>query len=39
MLTVNRDIMIRTAAMIVVFLFFTAQGARAGDVILAAMRC
>jgi multidrug resistance protein, MATE family len=36
MLTVNRDIMIRTAAMIAVFLFFTAQGARAGDVILAA---
>jgi MATE family multidrug resistance protein len=36
MLTVNRDIMIRTAAMIAVYLFFTAQGARAGDVILAA---
>jgi MATE family multidrug resistance protein len=36
MVSVNRDIMIRTAAMITVFLFFTAQGARAGDVILAA---
>ena len=36
MLAVNRDIMIRTAALIAVFLFFTAQGARAGDVILAA---
>ena len=36
MVSVNRDIMIRTAAMIVAFLFFTAQGARAGDVILAA---
>jgi MATE family multidrug resistance protein len=28
--------MIRTAALIAVFLFFTAQGARAGDVVLAA---
>jgi multidrug resistance protein, MATE family len=36
MVALNRDIMIRTAAMIAVFLFFTAQGARAGDVILAA---
>jgi multidrug resistance protein, MATE family len=36
MLAVNRDIMIRTAALIAVFLFFTAQGARSGDVILAA---
>jgi MATE family multidrug resistance protein len=35
-LTVNRDIMIRTAALITAFLFFTAQGARSGDVILAA---
>ena len=36
MFTVNRDIMIRTAALIAVWLFFTAQGARAGDVMLAA---
>jgi multidrug resistance protein, MATE family len=36
MLTVNRDIMIRTAALITAFLFFTAQGARSGDAILAA---
>lgn len=35
-LAVNRDIMIRTAALIGVFLFFNAQGARAGDVTLAA---
>jgi len=35
MFAVNRDIMIRTAAMIAVFLFFTAQGARNGDVVLA----
>ena len=35
MLAVNRDIMIRTAALIAAFLFFTAQGARAGDVTLA----
>jgi len=35
-LAVNRDIMIRTAALITAFLFFTAQGARAGDVTLAA---
>jgi MATE family multidrug resistance protein len=36
MLAINRDIMIRTAAMIAVYLFFSAQGARAGDVTLAA---
>jgi len=36
MLAVNRDIMIRTAALIIVFLFFTAKGAREGDVTLAA---
>jgi len=36
MLAVNRDIMIRTAALIAAFLFFTAQGARAGDITLAA---
>jgi MATE family multidrug resistance protein len=36
MLAVNRDIMIRTAALIAALLFFTAQGARAGDVVLAA---
>ncbi len=36
MLSVNRDIMIRTAALIAALLFFTAQGARAGDVVLAA---
>ncbi len=32
MMAVNRDIMIRTAALIAAFMFFTAQGARAGDV-------
>jgi MATE family multidrug resistance protein len=36
MLAVNRDIMIRTAALISAFLFFIAQGARAGDITLAA---
>jgi MATE family multidrug resistance protein len=36
MLAVNRDIMMRTAALIVVWLFFAAQGARNGDVALAA---
>jgi MATE family multidrug resistance protein len=36
LLAVNRDILIRTAALIAAFLFFTAQGARAGDVTLAA---
>ena len=35
MFSVNRDIMIRTASLIAVFLFFTAQGARSGDVTLA----
>jgi MATE family multidrug resistance protein len=35
-LAVNRDIMLRTAALIAVYLFFNAQGARAGDVTLAA---
>jgi MATE family multidrug resistance protein len=33
---VNRDIMIRTAAIITAWMFFAAQGARAGDVVLAA---
>jgi multidrug resistance protein, MATE family len=33
---INRDIMIRTAALIAAFFFFTAQGARAGDTLLAA---
>ncbi|WP_338023385.1 MATE family efflux transporter [Aquabacter spiritensis] len=32
----NRDIMIRTAALMLAFSFFAAQGARAGDVTLAA---
>ena len=36
MLAINRDIMIRTAAIISAYAFFTAQGARAGDVALAA---
>ena len=36
MLSVNRDIMIRTASLITAFLFFTAQGARSGDLTLAA---
>ena len=36
LLAVNRDILIRTAALIAAFLFFTAQGARAGDLTLAA---
>jgi multidrug resistance protein, MATE family len=36
LLSVNRDIMIRTAALISAFLFFAAQGARAGDITLAA---
>ena len=36
MLAVNRDIMIRTAALISAFAFFTARGARAGDITLAA---
>ena len=33
---INRDILIRTAALITAWLFFAAQGARAGDVVLAA---
>jgi MATE family multidrug resistance protein len=36
MMAVNRDILIRTAALIGALTFFTAQGARAGDVTLAA---
>ena len=36
MLSVNRDIMIRTASLIAAWLVFTAQGARAGDMTLAA---
>jgi MATE family multidrug resistance protein len=36
MMAVNRDILIRTAALIGAFLFFVAQGARAGDLTLAA---
>src|SRR5438270_256814 len=36
MLGVNRDIKIRTAALITVWLFFTAQAARSGDLALAA---
>ncbi|MBM3528087.1 MAG: MATE family efflux transporter [Alphaproteobacteria bacterium] len=36
LLAINRDIMIRTAALIAAFLFFTAQGARKGDTLLAA---
>jgi MATE family, multidrug efflux pump len=36
MLSVNRDILIRTASLIAAFLFFTSQGARAGDMTLAA---
>jgi MATE family multidrug resistance protein len=35
-LTVNRDIMIRSLALIFVFVWFTSRGARQGDVILAA---
>jgi MATE family multidrug resistance protein len=36
LIAVNRDIMIRTASLIGAFFFFTAQGARAGEVTLAA---
>ncbi len=36
MVVVNRDIMIRTAALTTVFGFFTAQSARSGDTVLAA---
>lgn len=32
----NRDLMIRTVALMSVFMFFTAQGARQGDILLAA---
>lgn len=36
MFAVNRDIMIRTFCLIFAFAFFTSQGARSGDVLLAA---
>lgn len=36
MIALNRDIMIRTFALLVAFAFFTRQGAQAGDVTLAA---
>ncbi|MFO1149507.1 MAG: MATE family efflux transporter [Alsobacter sp.] len=36
MLVVNRDVAIRSIALLVAFAFFTAQGARAGDLTLAA---
>ena len=36
MIAVNRDIMIRSFALLLAFGFFTAQSARAGDVVLAA---
>lgn len=36
MMGINRDIFIRTLALTTAFLFFTAQGAREGDVVLAA---
>ncbi len=36
MMGVNADIMIRSASLIFAFAFFTAQGARGGDVVLAA---
>jgi len=36
MMGINRDIFIRTLALTGAFLFFTAQGARAGDAVLAA---
>jgi len=35
-LAINRDIMIRTVCLVLVFSFFTARGARASDVIIAA---
>ncbi|MFO1090066.1 MAG: MATE family efflux transporter [Hyphomicrobiales bacterium] len=35
-LTVNRDIMIRTVCLVFAFAWFTAQGAKAGDVIVSA---
>jgi MATE family multidrug resistance protein len=36
MLSINRDIFIRTVALVAAFLFFSAMGARTGDVTLAA---
>ena len=36
LLRMNRDLMIRTVALMSVFMFFTAQGARQGEVLLAA---
>ena len=36
LLAVNRDIFIRSLALLTVFFFFTAQGARLGDTVLAA---
>ncbi len=36
MLAINRDIMIRTSALVAAYLFFVSQGARAGDATLAA---
>ena len=36
MVAINRDIMIRTFCLIFAFAFFTSQGARSGDVLLAA---
>jgi MATE family multidrug resistance protein len=36
MMAINRDLMIRTAALLFSYAFFTAQGARGGDVVLAA---
>lgn len=36
LLGVNRDIMIRSVVLMTAFVFFTAQGARSGDVVLAA---
>jgi multidrug resistance protein, MATE family len=36
MLSINRDLVIRTAALLFSYAFFTAQGARHGDVLLAA---
>jgi MATE family multidrug resistance protein len=36
MMVINRDLMIRTAALLFSYAFFTAQGARGGDVVLAA---
>ncbi len=35
MFAINRDIFIRTAALLFAFAFFTAQGARGGDIVLA----